>query len=137
MRRLKSFSPSHPSFASASSSSEAPAAADFFFLSELAPYDPAELIPPKGGDAAMATRRSSELALEILATTAFDHDSLDTALRAAAAPLGVKAGPMFQPIRVAVCGRKTRRRFLKPWPSSAAMFASTASAKPKPACNTE
>ena len=28
------------------------------------------------------------------------------ALRSAAAQLGVKAGPMFQPIRVAVCGRK-------------------------------
>ncbi len=40
------------------------------------------------------------------ATTAFDHDSLDQALRQAAASLGLKAGPMFQPIRVAVCGRK-------------------------------
>ena len=36
----------------------------------------------------------------------FDHDSLDQALRAAASQLGLKAGPMFQPIRVAVCGRK-------------------------------
>ncbi|MGB6830608.1 MAG: hypothetical protein WBE41_21355, partial [Terracidiphilus sp.] len=35
-----------------------------------------------------------------------DHDSLDLALRGAAATLGLKAGPMFQPIRVAVCGRK-------------------------------
>jgi glutamyl-tRNA synthetase len=84
---------------------EAPAAADFFFLTELAPYDPAELIPPKGGDAAMA-RRVLKHAQEVLATTAFDHDSLDKALRAAAASLGLKAGPMFQPIRVAVCGRK-------------------------------
>ncbi len=39
-------------------------------------------------------------------TTPFDHDSLDQALREAAASLGLKAGPMFQPIRVAVCGRK-------------------------------
>jgi glutamyl-tRNA synthetase len=84
---------------------EAPAAADFFFLPELAPYDPAELIPPKGGDAAMA-RTVLQKALEILPTTEFDHDSLDAALRGAAASLGVKAGPMFQPIRVAVCGRK-------------------------------
>ena len=38
--------------------------------------------------------------------TTFDHDSLDKALREAAASLGLKAGPMFQPIRVAVCGRK-------------------------------
>jgi glutamyl-tRNA synthetase len=84
---------------------EAVGAADFFFLKELAPYDAAELIPPKGGDAAMA-RRVLKLAQEVLATTVFDHDSLDQALRAAAAQLGLKAGPMFQPIRVAVCGRK-------------------------------
>jgi glutamyl-tRNA synthetase len=83
---------------------EAVSAADFFFVSELAPYDPAELIPQKG-DAALA-RRVLQLALEVLATTSFDHDSLDQALRGAAASLGLKAGPMFQPIRVAVCGRK-------------------------------
>ncbi|MGA8731875.1 MAG: glutamate--tRNA ligase [Terracidiphilus sp.] len=79
-------------------------AADFFFVEELAPYDPAELIPQKG-DAAMALRVLKQ-AREVLATTAFDHDSLDKALRAAASQLGLKAGPMFQPIRVAVCGRK-------------------------------
>jgi glutamyl-tRNA synthetase len=84
---------------------EGVAAADFFFVKELAPYDPAELIPPKGGDAAMA-RRVLDKAKEVLATTKFDHDSLDKALREAAASLGLKAGPMFQPIRVAVCGRK-------------------------------
>jgi glutamyl-tRNA synthetase len=80
-------------------------AADFFFLDQLPPYDPAELIPPKGGDAAMAARVLQK-AEQVLAVTAFDHDSLDQALRSAAAELGVKAGPMFQPIRVAVCGRK-------------------------------
>lgn len=84
---------------------EAVSAADFFFMDELAPYDPAELIPPKGGDAAMA-RRVLERALEVLPGVEFKHDPLDAALRGAAAELGVKAGPMFQPIRVAVCGRK-------------------------------
>jgi glutamyl-tRNA synthetase len=84
---------------------EAPAAADFFFLKELAPYDPAELIPAKGGNAAMALRVLQH-AQEVLATTPFDHDSLDQALRAAASHLGLKAGQAFQPIRVAVCGRK-------------------------------
>ncbi|MGA7831101.1 MAG: glutamate--tRNA ligase [Terracidiphilus sp.] len=84
---------------------EATAAADFFFVEELAPYDPAELIPPKGGDAAMALR-VLQYAQEVLAATAFDHDSLDQALRAAASHLGLKAGQAFQPIRVAVCGRK-------------------------------
>jgi glutamyl-tRNA synthetase len=83
---------------------DAVSAADFFFLPELAPYDPAELIPVKG-DAALA-RRVLETAQKVLAETPFDHDSLDKALREAAASLALKAGPMFQPIRVAVCGRK-------------------------------
>jgi glutamyl-tRNA synthetase len=84
--------------------SEAPAAADFFFVDQLAPYDPVELIPQKG-DAALA-KRVLQIALEILPNVTFEHDPLDQALRQAAASLGVKAGPMFQPIRVAVCGRK-------------------------------
>ncbi len=84
---------------------DAVSAADFFFVDQLAPYDPAELIPPKGGDTALA-RCVLQHAQEVLATTSFDHDSLDQALRGAAASLGLKAGPMFQPIRVAVCGRK-------------------------------
>jgi len=83
---------------------EAVSAADFFFVDELAPYDPAELIPQKG-DAALA-RRVLRKALEVLPGTEFEHDALGGALRGAAADLGVKAGPMFQPIRVAVCGRK-------------------------------
>lgn len=83
---------------------EGVSAADFFFLDQLPPYDPAELIPQKG-DAAMA-RRVLETAQKVLAEAAFDHDSLDKSLREAAASLGLKAGPMFQPIRVAVCGRK-------------------------------
>ncbi|HET6206079.1 MAG TPA: glutamate--tRNA ligase [Terracidiphilus sp.] len=83
---------------------EAVSAADFFFVDRLAPYDPADLIPQKG-DAALA-RRVLQHAEQVLAATNFDHDSLDHALRQAAASLGLKAGPMFQPIRVAVCGRK-------------------------------
>jgi glutamyl-tRNA synthetase len=79
-------------------------AADFFFVDELAAYDPAELIPQKG-DAAMA-KRVLEKAQVVLANVEFKHDPLDQALRAAAQELGVKAGQMFQPIRVAVCGRK-------------------------------
>ena len=79
-------------------------AADFFFVEQLPAYDPAELIPQKG-DAAMATR-VLERAIEVLAGVEFKHDPLDLALRGAAQELGVKAGQMFQPIRVAVCGRK-------------------------------
>jgi len=83
---------------------EAVGAADFFFVDELAPYDAAELIPQKG-DAALAAKVLKK-ALEILPVTEFEHDALDGALRGAATELGVKAGPMFQPIRVSVCGRK-------------------------------
>jgi glutamyl-tRNA synthetase len=79
-------------------------AADFFFVDQLPPYDPAELIPQKG-DAAMAHKALTR-AREVLAQTEFKHDPLDHALRAAAQELGLKAGQMFQPIRVAVCGRK-------------------------------
>lgn len=63
-----------------------------------------ELIPQKG-DAAMALEVLQK-AQAVLADVEFKHDPLDQALRAAAQELGVKAGQMFQPIRVAVCGRK-------------------------------
>jgi glutamyl-tRNA synthetase len=79
-------------------------AADFFFLAQLPPYDCLELIPQKG-DAVLARKILTESA-ELLAEMPFDHASLEAALREAATRLGVKAGPMFQPIRVAVCGRK-------------------------------
>lgn len=79
--------------------------ADFFFLRELPPYDPAELIPKKG-DAALA-RSVLERACEVLAAAEFTHDGLEAALRSAAGTLGIKAGQMFEPLRVAVCGRKT------------------------------
>jgi len=79
-------------------------AADFFFLSQLPPYDPAELIPQKG-DAALALTVLKR-ARQALETAEFSHPSLEALLRAEAGALGVKAGQMFQPIRVAVCGRK-------------------------------
>jgi glutamyl-tRNA synthetase len=78
--------------------------ADFLFVDQLPPYDPAELVPQKG-DAGMALKVLKR-AQEVLAKVEFKHDPLDQALRAAAQELGVKAGQMFQPIRVAVCGRK-------------------------------
>jgi len=43
----------------------------------------------------------------VLATAEFAHDPLEAALRAASVELGIKAGQMFEPVRVAVCGRKT------------------------------
>ena len=84
--------------------SEVSSAADFFFKQPQS-YDAAELIPKKG-DAAMAADALHKAKDVLSNLSAFDHTTLDEALRAAAAELGVKAGQMFQPIRVAVCGRK-------------------------------
>jgi len=84
--------------------SDAARVADFFFVDELHPYDAGELIPQKG-DAAMALALLQR-ARQVLAVTEFRRESLEEALRAEAAGMGVKSGPMFQPIRVAVCGRK-------------------------------
>jgi glutamyl-tRNA synthetase len=78
--------------------------ADFFFK-EPRSYDPADLIPQKG-DAAVAAkvlRKSKEV---LSAVPAFDHAMIEPALRAAAGELGLKPAQMFQPVRVAVCGRK-------------------------------
>jgi glutamyl-tRNA synthetase len=83
---------------------EVSTAADFFFVDQLPPYDTAELIPQKG-DLAMA-RIALEKAKLVLANAEFNHDALDAALRSAALDLKIKPGQMFQPIRVAVCGRK-------------------------------
>jgi len=77
---------------------------DFFFTDQLAPYDSAELIPQKG-DAALALKALGS-GHKILETAEFSHDPLEAALRAGAEALGIKTGQMFQPIRVAVCGRK-------------------------------
>lgn len=78
-------------------------AADFFLIKQLPPYDPALLVPQKG-DAALAKRVLTK-ARDVLAQADFTHDALDHALRKAAQELGIKAGQMFVPIRVAVTGR--------------------------------
>jgi glutamyl-tRNA synthetase len=83
---------------------ESATVADFFFAGQLPPYEAAELIPQKG-DAAMALA-ALEHGRDALAAAEFTHEGLETALRAEASRMGVKAGQMFQPIRVAVCGRK-------------------------------
>ena len=83
---------------------DAVAVADFFFLEELAPYNTADLIPPKG-DASLALAVLGR-ARQVLATADFQRDALEAALRPEAEALGLKPGSMFQPIRVATCGRK-------------------------------
>jgi glutamyl-tRNA synthetase len=84
--------------------SDAPAVANFFFADELPPYDSADVIPKKK-DAAMA-KAALERSRQVLATIEFKHKALEAALRAEADSMGIKAGDMFQPIRVAVTGRK-------------------------------
>jgi glutamyl-tRNA synthetase len=84
--------------------SDAVAVADFFFLDELPPYNPADLIPQKGD--MKQTVAVLERAKQVLAAAEFRRDPLEAALRTAAESLGLKAGSMFQPIRVAACGRK-------------------------------
>jgi glutamyl-tRNA synthetase len=83
---------------------DAAAVADFFFVEELAPYETADLIPQKG-DAALALRILAQTR-KVLTQVDFSSAAMEQVLREAAMELGVKAGPMFQPIRVAVCGRK-------------------------------
>jgi glutamyl-tRNA synthetase len=78
-------------------------AADFFFVERE--YDTSLLIPQKG-DAAMAARALEEADTVLRDVKEFNHAGLDPALRAGAERLHIKAGQMFQPIRVAVCGRK-------------------------------
>ncbi|MFQ5611054.1 MAG: glutamate--tRNA ligase [Anaerolineae bacterium] len=76
---------------------------DFFFLEELPPYDPAALIPKKlaAADALQALGQ----ARATLAGTPFEPGALESALRDLAKSLGFKAGQLFLPIRVAVCGK--------------------------------
>jgi glutamyl-tRNA synthetase len=77
---------------------------EFFFVDELPDYDSADLIPKKG-DVALALT-VLQRATQTLSAIDFTHDALETRLRAGADSLGIKAGQMFQPIRVAVCGQK-------------------------------
>ncbi len=77
---------------------------DFFFVDELPDYDLNLLVPKK-----MTLDDVPNIlqnAQSILVGTDFTHDSLDAALRDEAKALELKAGQMFQPIRIAVCGKK-------------------------------
>ena len=53
--------------------------------------------------AARALRKGKDV---LQSVPAFDRGTLESALRIAADEVKLKAGQMFQPIRVAVCGRK-------------------------------
>ncbi len=85
---------------------EAAELVDFFFVDELPPY-PAEMVLGKGfRDDEAACARALEAALESLGTLdAWTETALEAALRRLAGELGLKAGDLFTPVRVAVSGR--------------------------------
>jgi glutamyl-tRNA synthetase len=83
--------------------SDAPQWVDFFFVEELPDYDLNLLAPQKMSLADVPP--ILQRARTVLAQADFTHEALDAALRAEAQALGVKPGQMFQPIRVAVCGK--------------------------------
>ncbi len=78
--------------------------ADFFFLGDELEYDASLLIPKKMD--AEGTLDALKAARERLAgLQAWDHDSLEGLLRPLAEELGLKAGQLFSPLRVACTGR--------------------------------
>jgi glutamyl-tRNA synthetase len=83
---------------------EAPGLVDFFFVEELPDYDPATLVPKKL-DAARTRALLAQARATLAEVSPFTHDPLEATLRGLADRLGVKAGDLFSPIRVAVCGR--------------------------------
>lgn len=83
--------------------SDAPPWVDFFFVDALPPYDLNLLVPKKMTLADVPN--ILQTARRVLAGSDFTHEALDANLREAANNLGLKPGEMFQPIRVAVCGK--------------------------------
>ncbi|MEO8084476.1 MAG: glutamate--tRNA ligase [Ardenticatenales bacterium] len=79
---------------------------DFFWATTIAPA-PADLVPNKltPADVAANLRRTAD-ALAAVGDADWTAESLEAALRALSESLGVKPGPLFQPIRVAVTGKK-------------------------------
>jgi glutamyl-tRNA synthetase len=77
---------------------------DFFFEDEVYP-DPAEL-PGKKMDAAQTVEALAEARAVLAQVEPFDRDAIEAVLRAKADELGLKAGQFFQPIRIAVTGRR-------------------------------
>lgn len=77
---------------------------DFFFADEVHP-DPAEL-PGKKMSAAETADALAAVRDALAAVEPFDHDGIEAALRGKAKVLDLKAGQLFQPIRIAVTGKR-------------------------------
>ena len=107
--------PAHPAFASLRSAvallkdrmttlAEAPDLLSYFLRDELDPYDPALLIPKKMDlEETLDALVAAERALDDVDVS--DEAATEARLRALAEELGLKAGQLFMPIRVAVTGR--------------------------------
>lgn len=109
------FDPEHRDFAAVRSATallkdrletlaDAPELMSYFLQSALEPYDPALLIPKK------STREEALVTLESVAALLpevdlEDEPATEAQFRALAEELGLKAGNLFMPIRVAVTGR--------------------------------
>lgn len=85
--------------------SEAPTLTSYFFEDGALEY-PAEWLIGKGLDGAGAHRALTRAAAIIAALDPWEPATLEAPLRALAEELGLKPGPLFMGIRVAVTGRK-------------------------------
>jgi glutamyl-tRNA synthetase len=83
---------------------EAPDLMSFFLIDELPEYDAATLVPKKA-EPADARRMLEAVAAVLPEIDLNDHDATEARFRALADELGVKAGQLFMPIRVAATGR--------------------------------
>jgi glutamyl-tRNA synthetase len=82
---------------------DAPVYADFFFIDTLE-HDPAKFVDKKT-DAATALKALQSAEEVLTALGGFDRALLETALRALAEKLGIKAGQLFNALRVATTAR--------------------------------
>jgi glutamyl-tRNA synthetase len=84
--------------------SEAPDLMRYFLRDELDAYDPALLVPKKS-DPAQTLQALTAVRAAFDALDVSDEATVEERLRAQATELGLKAGQLFMPIRVAVTGR--------------------------------
>ena len=83
---------------------EAPDLMSYLLEDELPPYDPALLVPKKM-EASQVLPMLEAVRAVLPDVDLADHEATEARLRALADDLGVKAGQLFMPIRVAATGR--------------------------------